>query len=332
MLSRTYKNLDEIDINKWVHLLQNTSLSNIFQSPEYFAFLKLQPQFSPFVTIVEDNDEYQIVILGFIQIHSRFLKKFTSRAIIEGGILINEDSYKNEYLNNAILSLENYLSKKVIFSEIRNYNSYDLYIEHFKTIGWKYLEHYNIYIDCTDLNSFRKKLSNSKLRQINKSQKNGAKIILNPTIEQVQEFYLILKELYNQKVKKPIPNLEFFKTFYLSGLGKYLLISYNQKIIGGIMCPIFKDKVIYEWYIAGLDIEYKELYPSVLATYAPILYAFNNNISRFDFMGAGKPEENYGVRNFKMKFGGELVNHGRFLKIYKKLIYSLASLYFKYRQ
>ena len=31
----------------------------------------------------------------------------------------------------------------------------------------------------------------------------------------------------------------------------------------------------------------------------------------YDFGGAGKPDEEYGVRDFKAKFGGELVCYGR---------------------
>jgi lipid II:glycine glycyltransferase (peptidoglycan interpeptide bridge formation enzyme) len=31
----------------------------------------------------------------------------------------------------------------------------------------------------------------------------------------------------------------------------------------------------------------------------------------FDFGGGGKPDEEYGVRDFKAKFGGDLVNYGR---------------------
>jgi hypothetical protein len=31
----------------------------------------------------------------------------------------------------------------------------------------------------------------------------------------------------------------------------------------------------------------------------------------FDFGGGGRADEEYGVRDFKAKFGGELVNYGR---------------------
>ena len=41
-------------------------------------------------------------------------------------------------------------------------------------------------------------------------------------------------------------------------------------------------------------------------------------------MGAGKPDEEYGVRDFKAEFGGELVEHGRFLCITKSVLYQIG--------
>ena len=41
-------------------------------------------------------------------------------------------------------------------------------------------------------------------------------------------------------------------------------------------------------------------------------------------MGAGKPNQAYGVRDFKSKFGGDLVEHGRFLFVSKPLIYNFS--------
>jgi len=61
-----------------------------------------------------------------------------------------------------------------------------------------------------------------------------------------------------------------------------------------------------------------------MATWAAIDYACRNGISTFDFMGAGSPEKDYGVREFKEKFGGELVKPGRFQKIHAKLKYQIA--------
>ena len=53
-------------------------------------------------------------------------------------------------------------------------------------------------------------------------------------------------------------------------------------------------------------------------------FAVEHHIPSYDMMGAGKPNEAYGVRDFKSKFGGELVEHGRFLYVSNPLFYYLG--------
>jgi lipid II:glycine glycyltransferase (peptidoglycan interpeptide bridge formation enzyme) len=58
-------------------------------------------------------------------------------------------------------------------------------------------------------------------------------------------------------------------------------------------------------------------------------WGHNNGYEKFDFGGAGKPDEEYGVRDYKLKFGGELVNWGRFQKVHKPFLMRVGKLGFK---
>lgn len=171
-------------------------------------------------------------------------------------------------------------------------------------------------------------MSPSRMRQIKKGFAHGAKCIEPENIDQVREFYEILQDLYRNKVKKPLPAWDFFEQFYYLSkegrLGVIQLVEYQGKIIGGILSPITPGRTIYEWYVCGLDQQYKEVYPSVLATWAGIDYAVKNNIPRFDFMGVGLPDRQYGVREFKARFGGEIVNYGRFARINHRFFYGIS--------
>jgi lipid II:glycine glycyltransferase (peptidoglycan interpeptide bridge formation enzyme) len=169
-------------------------------------------------------------------------------------------------------------------------------------------------------------MSEQRQRQVKKALKNGV-VIAEPQSEQeVCDWYQILRQLYRQKVRTPLWSEAFFLQFYRNGVGKYLLVKYNGKVIGGMMCPILQGKAVYEWYVCGLDEDYRELYPSVVATHTAIEYAKQNAIPLFDFMGAGEPDIPYGVRDFKMEFGGELVEYGRFLCVRKPLLYAIGKL------
>ena len=85
------------------------------------------------------------------------------------------------------------------------------------------------------------------------------------------------------------------------------------------------ERTVYEWFECGLNAEFKDQYPSVLATFAGIQLALKTNRSRYDMMGAGEPGVPYGVRDFKSEFGGTLVEHGRFLSVCKPALYRFGA-------
>ena len=67
-------------------------------------------------------------------------------------------------------------------------------------------------------------------------------------------------------------------------------------------------------------------FPSSVATYAGLKYAAEHNMPRFDMMGAGTPNEAYGVRDFKARFGGIEVEHGRYKYVCQPILYKCGAL------
>ena len=98
-------------------------------------------------------------------------------------------------------------------------------------------------------------------------------------------------------------------------------------IIGGLVCVVLEGHAVYAWAACGDDQKYRALSPSVMANYSGICHAAENGFPCFDFMGAGKPDDGgYGVRDFKLKFGGELVEHGRFLYVCSPALFTLGKI------
>jgi serine/alanine adding enzyme len=322
-----YEDVDEL---LWEELLNSSENGSLFQTKDFYEFLKTCSYYEPFVFIGNNNGRYDFLLTGRIQFESmKLIRTLSRRAIVNGGIVTRKEGFKSddlvEFLGYAIENLRN----RAIYLEIRNLYNYSDMIPAFASAGFTYMPHLNFHVSISNETNIKKQLSESKRRQINKSLKTGASINHNPTGEQVKEFYFILKHTYKRKIHRPLPDTDFFMRFYRSGLGVYLLIMLDSRVIGGIMCPVYKDKVIYEWYIAGEDHKYSGIYPSVLATWAAIEYALNNHIKTFDFMGAGSPSDHYGVREFKSKFGGQEVEYGRFLKVFNKPVYNAGKLFFK---
>jgi len=331
MKIKLIKQTDNSFKEKMSKFVEEHSEGNFFQSPEYFNFYKSLAEYEPFIlSCTDDNDNICGILVAVIHKEAGYFKgKLTSRCIIHGGPIINNSS---KLITDLILKeLINTVDSKAIYIEFRNLFDISSEKEIFQENGFNYKLHSNFILGITTLDGNLKKLNKTKRWEINKGIKGGVKIYEAKAINEVEEFYGILKKLYTEKVKKPLPGFSFFEHFFYNNLGKYFLVKYNDKVIGGTMCPIFKDK-IYEWYEASLDKEYKQLYPGVIATWAPIEYAANNELRTFDFLGAGSTDSEYGVREFKSKFGGELVNYGRFLRINKPLLYRLGKIGLKFLQ
>ena len=70
--------------------------------------------------------------------------------------------------------------------------------------------------------------------------------------------------------------------------------------------------LFYEWYRASIDERIEGVYPSVVATWQAMQLVADMGGGRFDFMGAGRRDKEYGVRQFKLEFGGELTPEYRY--------------------
>jgi hypothetical protein len=256
---------------------------------------------------------------------------FSSRTVIYGGPLIDPSEDKRpEILDILLRGLIRKVRKHSIFIQFRNFYDQEANRETFFDHGFHLRDRLNLIVDTSDLEQAKSKMSASRLRQVRKSLELGARCIEPENIDQVRAFYEILLDLYRHKVKKPLPAWEFFRQFYILSkerrLGIIQLVEYKGKVIGGILSPVTPGKTIYEWYVCGLDQEYREVHPSVLATWAAIEFAAKNGIPSFDFMGVGIPGREYGVRDFKARFGGELVNYGRFARVNNRFFYGISEI------
>lgn len=314
---------DAINIGEWKELYQVSSFSSFFQSPECYQFYSQLSFMTPFVYGVADDGQLKGLVCGYIIYEGGRAKRFFSkRAIIPGGALLAND-ISNEALELLLTKLKTELQHKAIYVEFRNFHDYGAYKSVFERIGFTYQEHLNFQIDLTTVDEVFAKLSDTKKRQVKQTLKVGVSFELTQVSEDITDFYKILSELYKNKIKLPLFPLEFFEKIIQDSMGQLIVIKEKDVVLGGILCVLDK-KTVFEWFVCGLDNKNQNIYPSALATWAGIEHAVNLGCKRFDFMGAGKPNKEYGVRDFKARFGGKLVEHGRFLYVYKPNLYSFS--------
>lgn len=317
-----FKN-DEIKSNGWDKLIGLSSVATWFQSYACYCFYKELTFLSPFVYAVEEKGELKALVCGYLIAEKGFVKRFFSRrAIIPGGVLLAND-ISEEALELLLSELRTDLQKEAIYIELRNLHDYSAYKDIFQKTGFEYQPHLNYQISIDNGVEVFSNFSENRKRQIKQSLAEGLVCEKTDRMDDVRAFYSILQHTYSKKLKLPLFPIEFFETIVSKANGHLLVVKNKGKILGGILC-VGDHKVLYEWFVCGDDGGQRKVYPSVMATYAGIEYAVNNDYRMFDFMGAGKPDRKYGVRDFKARFGGILVEHGRFLYICNRFYYLFA--------
>lgn len=299
---------------------------DLFQSVKYNAFLQETGFLEPFrYSVVKDTKEIAI-LQGYVQKDGGRLKRFFSRrAIVNGGPFIADDATDQD-VKALLAKCKDSLRKKAIYIETRNFRDYSKYRELFESCGFVYEPHYDFIINTDSLEIAEANLGKSRKRDIRTSLRDGADVVENPTEEQIRAYYDILKDLYENKIGTPLFPFDFFLKLFHSGFSKFLLVRYKDEIVGGTVC-VYDDETVYEWFACGKDGLYKNIFPSTLATWSGIRFAAESGRKRFDMMGAGAPGDGgYGVRDFKAKFGGELVEYGRFKYVCSPVLYAIGKL------
>lgn len=330
---------NEIDSQQWQALIDRSPYATWFQTPEAYTFYVSNPEeMTPFVYSVARECALCALCVGYITKERSAIKQyFTRRAIIIGGPVIDDDATAEEVaaLLNAVTKLQRSELQPAgrstglnpIYIEIRNFHDYSRWKEVFQKSGFTYQPHLNFHVDTTQpWETIENNIGKHRRKYIRLSMRDGAKIVEHPTIEQVRAFYTILQDLYRTKVHTPLWSWEFFERLYHTEHVRFILVELDGQIVGGTACVCLLGKAVYEWYACGLDDCRDDIRPLSVAIWGEMQYTAENGYPLFDFMGAGSPDQPYGVRDFKAEFGGELVEYGRFLCVRKPLLYWIGKM------
>lgn len=324
------KNDKEISLKAWRDFIDNHPLGNVFQLPELFCAYKKIPTFEPIVIIVKKEDTIVGCLTAIIQKQYKgVLGIITSRAIIQGAPL----AYNND-LEIIDILLKEYLQlvqqKKVIYSQFRNIFDIGFANNVFIRNGFKYENHLDILIDISiPIDNIKKKISKSKRGNVSKSLNKKA-VFFEITNKEDYSYCIRLINKTYQRIGIPCPQNDYFITLFneLSSYNilKIFALKYDNIIIGTRLELCYKD-VVYDWW-AGADNNYKAFYPNDVIPFNILIWGHNNGYKTFDFGGAGKPNIPYGVREHKKKFGGEIVEFGRYEIIHNKFLMFIGKLGF----
>ena len=327
-----YTIVHELSKTEWSEFVLNHPNGNIFQTVEMYNVYRNTKNYFPLLVAALDSDKKIVGIhLAVIQKeHSGLLGNFSSRAIIRGGPIVKNDDLE---VLDFILSKDNKLAKKkAIYSQFRNmWKHTEEEKQIFAKHGYIFEDHLDIIHDLAIAeNELLERVYSKRRYGIRRSKREGVTFSVENNLDGLKKCYQILEDVYNY-AKLPLADYKFFENLFnfsnkKTGL-QIFTAKYKGKIIGCMLALIYEN-TIYDFYAGSLHDYYKK-YPNDLIPWEVFLWGKDNNYKLFDFGGAGKPNEPYGVRDYKEQYGGELVNWGRFEKVNKPFILKISKIGFE---
>lgn len=321
--------INHIDYHsKWDQFIRKHPHGVIYQTPFMFKIFSETKDYEPIALLALDNNNNVCgVVVAVIQYFmSGILRKFSSRSVIWGGPLAKEDD--PDIISSLLNAYEMHTRNSALFTEIRNQFNINEQRDTFLKSGYSFEDHLNILINLKKSEDALWKEVHSKRRnEIRRATKEGAVFQESSDLVALNSGYNILKEVYS-RANIPIPDFSLFESALShsteeTGLKIFNAIS-DGEIIGTMFTLIYKSTII-DWQ-AGAKKSHYNKYPNDLIPWEVFKWGREKGYEVFDFGGAGDPSIPYGVREYKKKFGGDMINLGRFIKIHKPFSMKISNL------
>lgn len=290
-----------------------------------YELFKRHRHVEPLVVVVKKRGRIVGLMSSVIQWNGpAFMKPLTARSIIMGGPLIVNDDER--IIHVLMKEYRKKLPWYVVYSEIRPLEDMQSMSDDLLDCGFKRIGHYNILLDIRkNKKRLYDNLHKERQRNIRQAQKAGLEFREVLDEEEIRQIIYLLKQTYHRK-RVPLGDTDFFLSAkeVLKDSIHFFAAYKEDKMVAGQVRLCYK-KMVYAWY-AGSDEHYFKLRPNDFLMWNVICWAHDNGYSVFDFGGGGEPGKPYGVRDYKMKYGGEISDFGRYLNLHHPIIYKVGKI------
>jgi serine/alanine adding enzyme len=308
--------VDSLPEEQWRTYVEQHPAGNIFHTPEMFQVFAQAQGHRPtlWAAIDADGDVLALLLPVEVTLKGGLLRRFTTRAVAYGSVLHTPGSIGRDALGMLLRTYIQETDRRVLFTELRNLSDLSDAQSILTDHAFVYEGHLNYLIDLgRPEQEIMQDIGRSTRKKIRRGLKRGQVTIEEADHpEQIDICYELLAKTYAQ-ARVPLADRSLFETAYEvlhpRGMVKFLLARAGGSYVATSVEMIYKD-VVYGWY-GGMDREYSRYVPNELLTWYILSWGAKNGYRVYDFGGAGRPDEEYGVRDFKAKFGGELVCYGR---------------------
>lgn len=284
--------------------------TNTFHSTELFRIYEATPGYAPVLIVASMDGKVMAKLLAAVRTSVRFFPPgIIKRCEVYGtGEYFDDNADREAIFGEMLQRLTDEALRNSFLIEFRNLDNAMFGYKAFRQNRYFAINWMRVRNSLHNIEQVEEWFSPSRIRQVKKGLKNGAKIHEARTAEEVREFARMLRHVYSFKVRRHFPSMEFFQqlaTYLEEGRqSKIFVISYKNKVIGGSAC-IYSDTTAYLWFSGGMRKTYALQYPGILAVWKALDDAKQHGYRHLEFMDVGLPFRKHGYREFVLRFGGK---------------------------
>lgn len=273
----------------------------------------------------DDGTILSLFVAVRVQTLPHILGAVSSRSICYAEPLCVETEEGLESLGDLVAEHDRRMRHRTLFTEIRPHWASGTERVRLERHGYQYLDYLNYVIDTTQpVEVLWKKMHGSAQSHVRKCERRGYQMRLLDGPDCVDILYDFLRMTYG-RAEVPLADRSLFQAAYdilrSQQMIEFVVIYDGDKPVAADTMLLFKKRA-FAWYGGSLRIT--GMSPAAFMQWREIEWSAQNGIEHYDFGGAGWPNVPYGVRDFKASFGGDLVCHGRYRKVYSRWKLALA--------
>lgn len=305
-----------LEQGKWRRFVDEHPHGSIFHTPEMFEVYARTKGHRPELWASVDGEGRVLALLLPVQhrVLDGLLRSFATRSVVYGSVLSEPGPAGREALMLLLQTYTGNVDRDILFTELRNLVDLEELQPVLSEYRFEYEDHLNYLINLDrPTEEILADVSSRTRKRIRRGKRKGKVEIEEMRDEAgIRACYDLLRQSY-ELAQVPLSDYSLFKSvfdvMYPKGMVRFVLASVEGSPAATSIELLYKD-VSYGWY-GGVDREFSSYVPNELLTWHVIEWSAENGYRLYDFGGAGKPDEDYGPRDFKSKFGGELVCYGR---------------------
>lgn len=304
----------QLDEHRWREFVDGHPLGNVFHTPEMFQVFSRAKNYRPEIWAVTDQDHVLALLLPVRVTLMNGLKSLTTRAIVYGSVLWSPSDEGRQALARLLETYVRQTKGSFLFTELRNLVCLEEVQPVLQQSGFAYEPHLNYLID---LNRSPEAVFASIGRRTRKNIRRGLRrssVVVEEidSREQIGICYGLLDQTY-RAANVPLADRSMLEAAFdllrPRGMVRFTLARVGRSPAAVSVELLYKD-VVLGWF-GGMDRAFSRYVPNELLIWHILQWGAQNGYRFYDFGGAGKPDQDYPVRDFKAKFGGQLVSFGR---------------------